>query len=160
MSYFKNFPTIYYEFDGDIKTVIDITRNVRVIKGILDSITLYETYDIEDGETPEIISEKIYGTPYYNWVLMILNDRYDYISDFPLAQPELDKYITEKYGIGNEDEIHHYINNGFIVDSLTPGAAIVTNRQHEQDENEKKRSIKVVSPNVMARLVKQFQNII
>ena len=62
--YFSNFPKIVYDFDltsgVDYKVVTDITRNVRLRKQILENISLYDYYDIAEGETPEIISEKIY----------------------------------------------------------------------------------------------------
>ena len=84
--YFANFPKIVYDFDlsngTDYKVVTDITRNVRVRKQILENIALYDFYDIAEGETPEIVSEKIYGTPYYHWVIMLVNQRYDYVNDF------------------------------------------------------------------------------
>ena len=99
--YFANFPKIVYDFDlsngTDYRVITDITKNVRFRKNILENITLYDYYDIADGETPEIISEKVYGTPYYHWVIMLANQRYDYINDFPLSQLELDTYLTSKY---------------------------------------------------------------
>lgn len=100
--YFKNFPLIYcvFEINGErvLKTVKDITLNVRIRKAVLDSVTLYDEYDIQDGETPELISHKIYGSSYYHWVVMLCNQRYDYTEDFPLSQNQLDLYCYRKYG--------------------------------------------------------------
>ena len=63
--YFKEFPKFLYRFNINNKNkdiiVKDITQNVRVRKEILANITLYDEYDIRDGETPEIIAEKVYG---------------------------------------------------------------------------------------------------
>lgn len=101
--YFKNFPKIYYDFDikGDnnrqLFIVTDVTKNVRFRKQILSNITLYDYYDIKDGETPEIIAEKIYGNPEYHWIIMLANDRYDYIKDFPMDTHSLEEFIKEKY---------------------------------------------------------------
>ena len=51
--YFQNFPAIYYEYEIGgkkvLRTVTDITQNIRVVSSILDSITLYDEYDIMDG---------------------------------------------------------------------------------------------------------------
>lgn len=119
--YFSNFPKIVYDFDlrdgTDYKIVTDITRNVRLRKQILENISLYDYYDIGEGETPEIVSEKIYGTPYYHWVIMLANQRYDYVNDFPLTQQELDKYIDQKYG-SKKYHIHDYKVNGFIKEGV------------------------------------------
>lgn len=110
--YFANFPTILYDFTINGKTeykiITDITKNVRFRKLILENIALYDSYDVKDGETPEIISEKVYGTPHYHWVIMLVNQRYDYINDFPLSQNELESLIETKYG-DKKDHAHHYI---------------------------------------------------
>jgi hypothetical protein len=99
--YFKNFPQFLYDFNyGDrIKTSIvkDITRNVRLRREILSNVTLYDEYDIIDGETPEIIAEKFYGTPEYHWVVMLCNEKIDYRSDFPLQESVLVKHIADIY---------------------------------------------------------------
>lgn len=99
--YFKEFPQFLYDFNygNRIKTslVTDITRNVRVRKEILENVTLFDEYDIIDGETPEIISEKLYGTPEYHWVVMLANGKYDYRSDFPLTEAVLQKHIATVY---------------------------------------------------------------
>lgn len=99
--YFKDFPQFLYDFNygNKIKTsvVLDITRNVRIKKDILENITLYDEYDIVDGETPEIISEKFYGTPEYHWVVMLANGKYDYRADFPLIETVLQKHIQDVY---------------------------------------------------------------
>ena len=99
--YFKEFPQFLYDFNyGDrVKTSIvkDITRNVRVRKEILENVTLFDEYDIVDGETPEIISEKFYGTPEYHWVIMLANGKYDYRADFPLPEAVLQKHIATVY---------------------------------------------------------------
>ena len=119
--YFANFPKIVYDFDlsggTDYKIVTDITRNVRVRKKILENITLYDYYDIAEGDTPEIISEKIYGTPYYHWVIMLVNQRYDYVNDFPLTQVELDAHLDKKYG-NKKYHVHDYKVNGLVKEGV------------------------------------------
>lgn len=161
--YFQKFPRLLYQFkfdDNSFKDIVimDITRNVRFKKEILENIGLYETYDMLDGETPEIVAEKLYGSPYYHWVIMIMNEKYDYLQDFPLSQPELDKYVTQLYGEGNEDDIHHYENSsGFIVDEDDESEPTpVTNREYEDQLNEAKRRIKIISPELLQEVLKQF----
>jgi len=100
--YFEDFPTFLYDFKygkNNYKTsvVTDITRNIRFRRDLLSNISLYEEYDIVDGETPEIIAEKIYGSAQYHWIVMLLNERFDYISDFPLKESELIRHIHSRY---------------------------------------------------------------
>ena len=161
--YFNEFPNIYYSFkiNGKDKFVLikDITQNVRIRKEILANITLYDEYDIRDGETPEIIAEKIYGSPLYHWVVMLCNERYDYINDFPLPTYELEQHVIQKYGAGNEYKVHHYIDsNGNIVDSTNPKATPVSNYQFEDTENEKKRRIKLISRNLLNIILRNFKD--
>ena len=161
--YFKEFPKFLYNFkvNGKDKAVIvkDITQNVRVRKEILANITLYDEYDIRDGETPEIIAEKVYGSPLYHWVVMLCNQKYNYIDDFPLSTYNLEQHVTQKYGVGNEYATHHYVDvNGYQVHSDAPGATSVSNYQYEDDENEKKRRIKLISPELLQTILKNFKD--
>jgi len=162
--YFQNFPAIYYEYEIGgkkvLRTVTDITQNIRVVSSILDSITLYDEYDIMDGETPEIISNKIYGSPLYHWVIVITNQRFNYLEDWPMTTDQLETYIKDKYG----DQMYatrYYVNsNGYIVNSTEPMATPVSNYEHEQQINESKRRIKIISPNLLNRILIQFNDLI
>lgn len=163
--YFENFPKFVYEFNVADKTkaiiVSDITRNVRFRKEMFANISLYDEYDIEDGDTPEIIAEKFYGNAQYHWIVMLVNDRYDYIGDFPMSYTQLVKYAEDKYGVGNLYDVHHYENpNGLVVNQDDPSAGAVTNIQYEERVNESKRRIKIVSPELVAKVLKQFNDLL
>jgi len=161
--YFKDFPKFLYDFKIGGKTkgilVKDISRNVRIRNEILANISLYDEYDIHDGDTPEIISEKVYGSPQYHWVVMLCNDKYNYIDDFPLPTYDLEQHITTKYGAANVYSTHHYIDSaGNWVDSTNAQATSVSNYQYEMDENEKKRRIKLISPTLLQIILKNFKD--
>lgn len=162
--YFNNFEPLYYDFiingKKELLVVTDIVKNVRFRKEVLANITIYDEYDIMDGETPEIIAEKMYGNPLYHWIVMLVNERYDYIDDFPLPYYELSKHITEKYGAGNEYATHHYVdNNNNIVDQYNPQAIPISNLQYEDELNESKRRIKLVSKDLIDTILKNFNNL-
>lgn len=162
--YFENFPTIYYEFDiggkKELRIVTDVTANVRVRKYILENIAVYDEYDIKDGETPEIIADKLYGSVYYHWVIMLLNDKFDYLEDFPMPTNEFEQYLKDKYG-PNIQGIHHYETpEGYVVNSDYPGAVPVTNYNWEDQQNNAKRRIKVLSKSSLANLINQFKDLI
>lgn len=163
--YFRNFNTFFYEYSINgqdvIKTVKDISKNIRFRSEILSNITLYDEYDIKDGDTPEIIAQKYYGSPEYHWVVMLCNERYDWIDDFPLSTYQLEAFVTQKYGSGNEYNTHHYIDsNGYEVDSDNATATSVSNYQYEDDKNEEKRRIKLISPQLLNRILKSFEDLI
>lgn len=165
--YFKEFPRIIYEYGFDSKgnplntVVADITQNVRLKKEILANITLFDEYDMKEGETPEIVAEKFYGDPNYHWVVMLSNERFDYVNDFPLTHKTLLKYVEDKYGAGNEYATHHYENQkGFVVDSDYPSAYPVSNLEYEERINESKRRIKIISSDLLSRIIQQFKDIV
>jgi hypothetical protein len=162
--YFKNFPKFIYEFKSGntnkTSLVKDITRNIRFRRDLLATVTVYDEYDIVDGETPEIIAEKIYGDPQYHWIIMLANDRYDYIEDFPLAEYQLTKVISSKYP-GTENNVHHYVDaRGFVVNSTAPGAVSISNSDYERTKNEQKRRIKIISLNIIDTVLKDYRDLI
>ena len=161
--YFKEFPKFQYDFaygtDTKVSVVQDITRNIRFRRDVLANVTLYDEYDIIDGETPEIIAEKIYGNAQYHWIIMLANDRHDYISDFPLPEYTLEKYIVDKYG-AQRYATHHYENaDGFVVNSDAVGAVSVSNDDYERLLNESKRRIKIISPELLSIILKQYEEL-
>lgn len=164
MKYFSKMPKVIYDFKygNTTKTSVvkDITWNVRFRKEVLSNITLYDEYDIQDGETPEIIAEKIYGNAEYHWIVMLVNSRYDYLTDFPLAEPDLSRVISDKYP-NNEYGPHHYVNDtGLICTSTCPNAVAVTNDQYERLENEKKRRIKIIDPALIETILNNYKDIL
>ena len=100
--YFKQFPQIYYDFpqanssDTELQILTDVTTNVRFRKQVLENVTLYDEYDMLEGETPEMVAEKVYGNPELHWVIMLANQRYDYLKDFPMSSRELELYCIDK----------------------------------------------------------------
>jgi hypothetical protein len=136
----------------------DITRNIRFRRDVLANITVYDYYDIIDGETPEIVAEKFYGNAQYHWIVMLVNERYDYLKEWPLTQPNLDQYIVDKYG-STANNIHHYENGkGVIVSSSYPSAVPITNANYEERLNESKRRIKIISRQLLSTILKNFKD--
>jgi hypothetical protein len=118
--FFDSFPLMTYKFNingrDELRVVKDITLNVRMRKQVLSNITLFEDYDIIDGDTPERIADKIYGDPNLHWVIMLVNDKFSNITDFPLSNQTLEKYVEDKYGAGNRDVQHILFGNPHFVD--------------------------------------------
>jgi hypothetical protein len=162
--YFKDFPEFLYDFKYGTQTktsiVKDITRNVRIRKEILSNITLYDEYDIVDGETVEIIAEKVYGNPEYHWIIMLANDRISHICDFPLEEPALDSHIQNIYGNARYDIAFYEDERGFVVNSDYPGAVGVTNDTAERRLNEQKRRIKIIPLEVVNTILKEFKELL
>jgi hypothetical protein len=160
--YFKKFPKIYYtlrEKNVDVfKIVTDITANVRIRKAALSNITIWESYDIREGETPEIIAEKFYKDATLHWVIMLVNNRYNMYNDFPLSYNELMSYVNKKYP-NTQNSIKEYRKDGYVVDSNVVGAVGITNKEYEIEKNETKRRIKIIAPALINTVVQELNDL-
>ena len=161
MAYFKNFPSIYYNFivkgEDTFFILKDITVNFRVLKRALENVTIYDEYDVVDGETPEIVSQKIYGRSDYHWVIMLFNNRVDYLSEWVMTYDRLEQYCKDKYGEEEIYSIHHYEDaEGYTVDETYPSATPISNIDYEVLQNENKRRIKLISKRVLQQLIDEF----
>lgn len=174
--YFKSLPRIKYLLDpaqrgsSDVSVLLtDITVNVRFKQEVIDKITLYDYFIMKEGETYEIVSERLYGTPEYHWILMLLNDAYDWKKDVALPLLEFEEYIKDKYGsLANaQSTIRHYVNSkGFVVDSNYLNeqgqldAKPVTVYEWEEAINNDKRKIKIISQEMIDRVLLNFKDLL
>lgn len=166
--YFKQFPDLYYGFNFNegyaVKVVKDITFNMRPIKRILDNVMYYSDYTVQDEDTPEIIAERLYGNPELHWVVMLVNEKYHYLNDWPISDSRFNEFVEKKYGVGNNNATHvlhgrlHYENaNKIAVDPDYPLASPVTNEEYERRINDAKRTIRVVNPKLIDVFIRDLQ---
>ena len=100
MSFFNKFTKSKYDFnrDGTLQTVIDFYKSVRPLDYKVDDPSQYKFYEIENGERPDIISQKLYGTPNFYWTFFIVNDfLHDGYSSWPMSQESFYSYIQTEY---------------------------------------------------------------
>ena len=110
MSYFENFGKILYDPVGNNnpKLVTDIMSRVRMRANMKKEVVMMEQYDVQENETPEIVADKHHGSPYYHWVVMLLNDISDVNHDWVKSTRQLQKYLLSKYTEVQLAETHHY----------------------------------------------------
>jgi hypothetical protein len=100
MSFFKNFPTIKYDLNetGELIDVKNLFKHVDVNDIGIDSNISYTYYEIQSGERPDTVSQRLYGTTDYYWTFFILND---YLKEglraWPKSEQELERYITNEH---------------------------------------------------------------
>ena len=78
--YFKFFPTTYYLKDNNsssLDVLTNITSRFGFEKELKENSATYYTYEIKDGDTPEIIAEQIYGSSERHWIVLLFNDIVD-----------------------------------------------------------------------------------
>lgn len=106
--YFEKFPSTFYSLDNlaTVQLVTNITLRNVVNEKIKNNYSILDEYDIRDGDTPEIVADKVYNNPNYHWIILHINDIIDARFDWPLIQPRLENYVVDKYG--NLNAVDHY----------------------------------------------------
>ena len=151
--YFSAFPKIFYSGTGkknDHKIVTNLLRRVGVRAKVKTHLSLFDTYDVKEGETPEIIAHKMYGSANYHWIILLV-------------------YVNEKYSDPNG--VHHYEisqssgDTSVKIDVGTtnadyPTATAITNFEYEEKEQDKMRNIRILDPRYIGQLVTEYQSLI
>ena len=169
--YFSKFPLTVYDMKGDekYKLLPDIMRRVKLRSGIAAGRFLFDNYNVITGDKPEDIAFKYYGDAEYHWVILLTNNITDRFYQWPLTQPQFDAFLTDKYGSGNEDAIHHYElaqtsgattsrddTHMLEVNSDTDNATSISNRQHEERIQDKNRQIRLLDKRYLSQFVEEF----
>jgi hypothetical protein len=121
MLYFNNLPNIAYP-DGSGKTIVmkDLMTRIYVISKLAKDPLMFYSYDVKDGETPETVAYKYYGSVDDYWLVMLANKSNDPEWDWPLSNYNLEKYIVNKYGsFENAQQLHHYEKITTVTNELT-----------------------------------------
>lgn len=93
---FKNYPTISYTFGSKTVTLVDIFKNVSFTN--TDNNNAFDDYYIQDGETPEMISSKRYGTTGYAWLVLLTNNILDIKNDWFISAFEFNQKTETNFG--------------------------------------------------------------
>ena len=229
--YFKNFPKINYKLqNGKWVTVRDFFRKAKIEQDAVNSLIDYEFYELKEGERPDIVAHRLYGSSKLHWTFFLVNDMENYL-DWYKDQRTMETYMEEKYpgsyivvqnvsDIIQQDrkfligeKVSSHSGNGSVLqveptykriavtkgnwivgETLTgevsgktleinsvidmidgvayyqdsegkrqnfsaTGYTEVSNWQMEDEENEQKRLIKFIKPQIMSRVVREFERV-
>lgn len=95
--FFSMFPKVPYNFKylGVNQNIIDVFRSVRNEGNFVDNPSSYKKYNIINGERPDIVSQRLYGTPDYYWTFFVINDNLAGVhSDWPMSQESINQYVS------------------------------------------------------------------
>ena len=167
-----------YDVAGDknYKLLPNILKRVKLRSGLRSGAFLFDAYDVKDGENPEDIAYKWFCDAQLHWVILMTNNITDRYYQWPLTQPQFQEHLTDKYGVGNEDAVHHYeipqssgptSSNGpsdyshmVECNSDEDNPSIITNRQYEQRLQDKYRSIRLLDRRFLQDFVAEFEGLI
>jgi hypothetical protein len=186
-SYFSRLGTIVYDLGpGQKRLVANVLSSVRrKARSLNDDAFIFDYYVISDGDTPEIVADKLYGHSQWWWVVAVVANVVT-PAQWPKSSRVLDEQIERLHGteadqggfwsdgIGNpvsarvrrsfSDELGNvitYHEGGQGLGAELNGVIFargefVTYRQSLQTDNESKRSIPVISPQYLASFVADF----
>ena len=170
--YFDAFPVIPYDAKGDLnfKDVTNLLRRVGMRAKLKSNTLLYDTYNVKEGETPEIIAHKLYGDTQLHWIILLINDITDRYHQWPMSGGQFLDYLNDKYS--NPDAIHHYETTqtsgdtkvkievfNEVDDDAYTGLTPITNREYEENEQDKRRQIRLVDPSFVEQFVDEFKKL-
>ena len=176
MSYFAKFPLMVYDIknNDNYKLLPDILRRVKTRSAIAASLSLFDTYDVKSGERPEAIAFKWFGDAELHWVILMTNNVTDRYYDWPMNDTQFQEFLKDKYD--NPDGIHHYevtkssgittpqgpndYSHKVEVNSDEDDASSISNREYEEREQDRKRSIRLLDRRYLSTFIDEFNNLI
>ena len=132
---------------------------------------LYDTYDVKEGETPEMIAHKLYGDAELHWVILLVNEITDRYHQWPMTGGQFLDYLNDKYS--NPDAIHHYETTqtsgdtkvkievfNEVDDDAYTGLTPITNREYEEQQQDQRRKIRLLDPSFVEQFIDEYQKLI
>ena len=175
MAYFDRFPLMAYDVKGNeqYKLLPNILKRVKLRTGIRSGSFLFDNYDVTDGERPEDVAFKLYGDAELHWVVLMTNNVTDRYYQWPLSAPQFAEHLTDKYGAGNEDAVHHYEktqdsgptssrDNSHLVECNSDDGdpSIISNRDYEYRKQDEYRQIRLLDPQYLDMFIEEFDGLI
>jgi len=171
--YFSNFPLIIYDSvgNGNFKIVTNLMKRVAMRTKVRTNTLLFDTYDIKEGETPEILADKLYGDSTLHWIILYVNNITDRYHQWPMSSGQFNDFIADKYS--NIDAVHHYEvsqtsgdtsvkidigtdTTGYSEADLTT----ITNREFEEERQDTIRQIRLLDPTYVPQFIEEFETLI
>ena len=129
--YFSLLPDIAYDqkpisypySSSDYTRAKNFFRRNKISTDMFGYATFYDKYTLQEDISIEEIARQYYGSPYYDWVLILTNNLVNPKFDVPQNGWTLRKMVEHKYGeVDAHSGIHHYetieLKSGETVDNL------------------------------------------
>jgi hypothetical protein len=194
MTYFREVSDLLYQSQNpnrnssyDYARVKNLFRRAKIRDDFFQSATVFTKYKIIGEERPEQVAEKTYGSPTYDWLVLISNNILNVRTEWPLSDSEFTDYLERKYTEAELASPHHYettplsdskgrliVPAGKIVDSNfsvtyydertnltiteTP-VKLVSIYEYEIAQNDKKRNIYLLRPRFLQAALDDLRTI-
>lgn len=98
--FFNYYPKTFYTSNNNtigVDAVTNILFRFGFEEKLKENSAAFYKYNIQDGDTPEIIADKYYDNSERHWIVLLFNDIIDPQFDWPLDQNSIIEYIDKKY---------------------------------------------------------------
>ena len=115
--YFSYFPDLNYvsrsvdrSSNDEFIPVKNIFRRPKLRDDLKSVLAAFEDYVVLGDDRPEQVSERVYGDPRFDWVILTTNNITKVRDQWPLSANDFQNYVLAKYGTEEKlSEIHHYV---------------------------------------------------
>lgn len=126
MKFFRSFPKLI----SNKEVLTNLLVRTDLLPSLINNSSLFYKYEMQDGDTPEIMASKYYGDPYRYWLFLYSNNIMDPQWDLVLSTKIFDAHLESKYkAIATENNqtvleytqtnIKYYYKNITTIDSYT-----------------------------------------
>lgn len=150
--------------------LVDITVTAKLKKLLTEYEGIAITpYTIVNGERPDVVSMKLYDSPYYDYIILMVNNITNIYDEWPRDEVTFNNFIIEKYGSFSfaRDNIKNWFDSlGNIVSQefwgTLPSAGKYTETylQYETRINNKKSFIRVLDYPYVVKFESDTQEIL
>ena len=188
--YFSLVPDISYDekpisypfSESDYVTAKNFFRRYRINEDVFSYAVIFNRYSIVDGERPDTLADRLYGSPFYDWAILLTNNMVNAQYDWPLSNYDLyktlEKEFNDPYGTINHYETYEIaqypsglhvdeafynathklnIDGNIVVKNGNEICRPITIAEHYAAENEKKREIYLLKPAYFRQFVDDFR---
>ena len=114
-NYFRRLPNLDYpsllktrKSNLDFVQTKNLFRRAKIREDLFANFMQFDKYKIIGDERPDNVSEKVYGTNNFDWVVLMANNIIDVYNEWPLTQQQLNQYLDNKYTPQELVSIHHH----------------------------------------------------
>lgn len=166
-----------YERLGKLAIVPDMTKHIHIPDQYKNDPKYYILYEIKDTDRLDSISENLYGSPLYWWILPLMNNMINIHQSWPVPMAHFNEWFSENFESSTRMDIHHFEDqNGVIQDPASfveldglesvEEAINIYNLQpvylydYEVAKNEAKRKVKLLLPEFTNTLSRQIESLL
>lgn len=100
MRYFNSLPQVNVtDTNGNITVATNIIARNYLVPSLKNNVNIMYKYDIKEGDTPENIAYRYYGSTDRFWMVLFANNIMDPQWEWPLSSKQFDAYIINKYAV-------------------------------------------------------------